>query len=459
VDCLRLMKQQPFKTAAVAILSALLIALSACTRKPTSPQAPPASNRAEASPSSPLAQGSESSMAAVRFLEERVKYDADDIVALNKLSAYYLQLHRETDDVNYLERALHAAEASLRVLPADQNLGGLRALAHAEYETHNFVSARDHAKELTEYEPRSSFGFQLLGDALVELGDYDGATTAYASMEKLDRGSVATEARLAHLAFLRGETGTARKRYEVALHQARAASLPSAETIAWCHWQIGELEAATGRYDQAEQAYRKALDTYTDYPHALASLALVRAGRGDVPAAIETLEKVVRKHSDPVDAVALGDLFKISAREDEAERQYDAAERWSQQTKLHAALYNRHLVMFWVNHDRNLDKAYELASKEYETRRDVYGADALAWAALKAGKIDKAQSAMKEALRLKTQDARLFYHAGMIARAAGDRVAAADFLQRAVKLNPHFDPWQSKIAANALKETALFAAR
>ena len=36
---------------------------------------------------------------AVRFLEDRVKEDPDDIVALNKLSGYYLQLHRETEDV------------------------------------------------------------------------------------------------------------------------------------------------------------------------------------------------------------------------------------------------------------------------------------------------------------------------------------------------------------------------
>ena len=113
--------------------------------------------------------------------------------------------------------ALRLAQSSLRVLPADQNLGGLRALAQAEYETHDFRSARDHAKELTEYEPRRGLGFQLLGDASLELGDYDAAIAAYKQMEQLDPGTVATESRLAHLALLRGDAATAQRRYANAL--------------------------------------------------------------------------------------------------------------------------------------------------------------------------------------------------------------------------------------------------
>lgn len=397
-------------------------------------------------------------MVAVRFLEDRVKADADDIVALNKLSSYYLQLHRETEDVSYLELALRSARGSLLVLPADQNLGGLRALAHAEYETHNFPSARDHARDLTEYEPRRSFGFQLLGDALLELGDYDGATTAYKQMEQLDGGSVATESRLAHLALLRGDSGTARRRYTIALSRAKGSSYPSAETIAWCHWQLGEVDMASGGYHKAERRYRDALEAFADYPHALTSLARLRAVQGDLTGAIEMLEVVVRKYADPVAKAALGDLYKLAGRELDAEQQYSAVERLSQQSTLHSALYNRHLVLFWADHDRKTDQAYALARKEYQTRHDVYGADALAWAALKAGKLDEAQATMKDALRLGTQDARLFYHAGMIAQAAGDRTTAVDFLRRALKLNPRFDLWHSKVATKVLEEASHIAA-
>ena len=77
---------------------------------------------------------------------------------------------------------------------------------------------------------------------------------------------------------------------------------------------------------------------------------------------------------------------------------------------------------------------------------------ALAWAALKAGKVDEAQSAIKEALRLGTRDAKLYYHAGMIAKAAGDRTAARSHLERALKLSPQFDPLQAEVARKTLQE-------
>lgn len=98
------------------------------------------------------------------------------------------------------------------------------------------------------------------------------------------------------------------------------------------------------------------------------------------------------------------------------------------------------------------EEAYALARAEYDAgRHDIYGADALAWTALKAGRVGEAQTAIKEAVRLGTLDAKLFYHAGMIARAAGDKATAIVFLQRALTLSPRFDPLQSEIARKALE--------
>ncbi len=51
------------------------------------------------------------------------------------------------------------------------------------------------------------------------------------------------------------------------------------------------------------------------------------------------------------------------------------------------------------------EEAFRQAVEEYEVRRDIYGADAIAWAALKAGKLPEAQSAIIEALRLRRANA------------------------------------------------------
>ena len=390
-------------------------------------------------------------MTAVRFLEDRVKGDPDDLVALNKLAGYYLQLQRETGDLRYLELALRSARSSLRVLPADQNLGGLLALAEAEYQTHDFSSARNHAKELTEYQPRKSYGYQVLGDALLELGDYDEAARTYSKMEELDRGGVTTASRLAHLAVLRGDPARAQRLYSTALAQATAALTPSVETIAWCHWQLGETAFSVGDYATAEHHYRDALTAFPDYFRALASLGRVRAAQGDLAGAIERYEQAVRIIPDPQFVAALGDLYKLSARDKDAASQYSLVEKIGRLNELNGALYNRQLALFYSDHDLKPEEGYANALREYGVRRDIYGADALAWTALKAGRITEAQSAIKEALLLGTKDARLFYHAGMIAQAAGDKSGARDYLKRALALNPQFDPLQAPIARKALE--------
>jgi len=390
---------------------------------------------------------------AVRFLEDRVKDDPDDLVALNKLSVYYLQLHKTTEDLKYLELALRSAQASLGVLPIDQNLGGLQALAQVEFETHNFIAARDHAKDLTEYQPHKTLGYQLLGDALLELGEYDQAETAYRQLEKLVPLAVTTESRLAHLALLRGDLATAKRRYSFALEQAKNSSIPSPEMIAWCSLQIGELSFTNGDYEVAERYYREALSVLDGYPHALTSLARVRAARGDLKLAIELYERAVQKQMEPMAAAALGDLYEVVGRDSEAAQMYRHVERLSELNKLNSFLYNRQLVWFWANHNQRSQDAYSRAEKEYEVRRDVYGADALAWSALKAGKIAEAGVAMNEALRLGTREPTFFYHAGMIAMAAGDDQKARDYLRKAIEMSPQFDPLQASIAKKVLESS------
>jgi tetratricopeptide (TPR) repeat protein len=429
----------------LVFISALLLVGSSCSRTTSvsvTPQPPIPLIKSEAN----------STLVAIGFLENRVKDDPDDFVALNKLAGYYLKMHRETEKVRFLEQALTTAKASLRVMPADQNLGGLSVLAQAELSTHNFALARDLAQELTEYQPIKSFGYQLLGDALVELGEYEKALTTYKRMQQLDPGSLATEVRLGYLDRLRGDLAHAQQRYEAALVQAQRASIPSDDAIAWCHWQLGELAFAAGKYDEAARQYQNAIAIVPKYAHAVTSLARLKAAQGDLESAIELFESVVGEEPDPHDAVSLGDIYYLAGRSDDAERLFRITERVSQQDALHKRLYSRYLALFWADHDLNAQQAYSLAKQDYEVRKDVFGADTLAWTALKAGKIKEAREAMDQALRLGTRDAKMFFHAGMIARAAGDEPTAKDFFRRALELNPHFDLRQSPIAKTAIQQ-------
>lgn len=391
----------------------------------------------------------------IRFLEDRVKRDPDDFIANNKLASEYLGRLRETGDITYLNLAALAANGSLKTLPAEQNKGGLAALTLVEFSSHNFAAARDHARLLTELEPNKGYPFQFLGDALLELGQYDEAEAAFRQMEKLGGISPVTKAsmeqRMARMALLHGDSKGAVRHFSEALRLATSTPVPSKETVAWCQWQLGETAFAAGNYQAAEQYYRESLATFPDYFRSLASLGRVRSALGDRETAIELFEKVTHILPDPNFVATLGDLYKLAGREQDAANQYALVEKIGSLSTLGGELYNRQLALFYADHDLNPDQAYLNAAKEYETRRDIYGADAVAWTALKAGKTVEAQAAIKEALKLGTKDAKLYYHAGMIENAVGNRKEATRLLALVLKTNPAFDPLQSETAKKALE--------
>jgi len=403
-------------------------------------------------PAAPIVSGDKATEQALRFLEERVKSDPEDFSATSKLAGLYLQKLRETGDVAYLDLAFRTARASLDSVSEVRNSGGLAALAQAEFASHDFSNARDHAIRLAELEPRKSYPQAILGDALLELGEYEKAAAAYQKMAQIDGGiSQPSEIRQARLAQLKGDNAGAQKHLAMALTLALNLPAPPRETVAWLRWQLGETAFSVGDYETAEKHYRDSLTTFPDYYRAVASLGKARAANNDLTGAIEQSERAVRLLPDPQFVAALGDLYKLAGRDREAQKQYELVEQIGRLSELNGALYNRQLALFYADHDIKTEEAHKLAAKEYEMRRDIYGADALAWTALKANKISEAQTAMKDALRLGTQDARLFYHAGMIARASGDETTARDFIKRALELNPQFDPRQSAIAKTLLE--------
>ena len=91
-----------------------------------------------------------------------------------------------------------------------------------------------------------------------------------------------------------------------------------------------------------------------------------------------------------------------------------------------------------------------LARDELAVRADVYGYDTLAWALLNAGDAAGADAPMRSALAADTRDARLWYHAGLIALANGRPDEASASLQNALALGPALEPVARQRAADAL---------
>ena len=390
--------------------------------------------------------------ATMEFLLARLKRDPEDFLAQNMLAFSMLQRLRETGSAEYLERAKSAAMASLHSVAADRNAGGLSALAQTEIAEHDFTRAADDGSRLTTLHPESLSSWGVYIDALLELGEYGKAAGVLHQMRVLGSDTAETEIRSARLLFLEGDITGARQHLFNALAFARNIPAPPRETVAWCQWQLGELALVSGDPSLANRYYHDALQSYPNYVQALASLGRLEAVQGDLSGAVALYETAVQRFPDPTFVGTLGDLYRMSGRLREAEAQYALVDQIDRLSALNGTRYNRQVALFNADHNLQPMEAYTGALREYQSRRDIYGADTLAWCALKAQKLEEAQRYMTVALRLSTPDAKLYYHAGMIAAARGDMRSSRKDLQRALALNPAFDPLQASLARKAISE-------
>ncbi len=175
-----------------------------------------------------------------------------------------------------------------------------------------------------------------------------------------------------------------------------------------------------------------------------------RLAAGDAEAAVDLYQKSLARVPLPDTAIALGDLYAKLGRTDDARKQYELVEL-IERTSAASGTYSRTLALFYADHDMKLDDALQTAQQERAARSDIFTCDALGWVLYKKGDFAGAKAASDEALRLGTRDARIHYHAGMIARALGHKREAAINLQLALKLNPFFDVLQSDVARQALR--------
>jgi tetratricopeptide (TPR) repeat protein len=180
----------------------------------------------------------------------------------------------------------------------------------------------------------------------------------------------------------------------------------------------------------------------------------VSVAEGRLIEAIGLYQKAIGIIPLPVYAAALGDVYAKAGKPAEARKQYGLVEYIGRLNNFNRIVYNRELSVFYADHDIHPQEALDLARKEFEVRHDIYTWDTLAWALYRNNRQQEAADAMKEALRLDTKDALLFFHAGMIYDRLGDKEKAGDYLHRAMALNPQFHLLFADVARATLRGTA-----
>jgi tetratricopeptide (TPR) repeat protein len=381
----------------------------------------------------------------IQKAEAIIKRAPERAEGYNLLAAAYLQKARETGDFGFNSRAESALKRSLEIAPDDFDALKLQATLLLAF--HRFQEALEVARRGQTLRPDNADVYGAMTDALVELGDYQKAIEAAQKMVDL-RPDTASYSRVSYLRALHGDTEGAIEAMRVAV---RAADPRSPESVAWCRVHLGLELMNAGRLKEAEREFDEALTAFPDYYLALSAKARARLSAGDTTAALELYKQSEERVPLPDTAIARGDLLSQLRRMDEAGKEYALAE-FIERNGASASTYSRQLALFLADHDIKLDEALAIARRERQARNDIYTSDALAWCLFKNGMLREAKEAMDEALRLGTRDARLFYHAGMIADASGDRRAAVRYLQLALKTDPSFNILQAERARRMLEE-------
>ncbi len=375
-----------------------------------------------------------------------VEADQTDFVSATNLASLYFTRGRLTgvlDDYTRASAAIERAIAAYPQAPGARNLEALLALT-----THDFAGALSIATDIYAADPSELQALATMGDAQLELGDYVAATATYDRLAAAQAGPAIT-ARQAHLAAVQGRPDDARRLAADAYDDALAAG-SEGTSLAWYAFLQGTLAFQDGGLDVSETAFRAALDAWPRSYPALAGLARTRAAQGATDEAIDLYRRAAAIVPQPVTIAALGDLYTLTGRPDEARQAYDEVRVIATLAAANRQVYDRALALFDANHGTDVDEAVSLAAAELDVRKDVYGWDAYAWALHAAGRDAEADDAMQHALALGTRDALLSYHGGMIASALGDTARARELLTDALTINPGFDPLQAQRARATL---------
>jgi tetratricopeptide (TPR) repeat protein len=385
----------------------------------------------------------------IKFYQSRAARNPDDPFPYTKLGAAYVQKARESGDITYYGLAEKALVQALALGPDPATAAGATTLlAIVHFGRHEFREAVARAEAAVRYGAAGLHAYTVVGDAYVELGDYERAAVAYAKLSGLS-GAEYPHSRVAYLRFLRGDPRGAIAEMQRGLEAVLAASAPR-ENVAWTHVALADLWFHVGDLSRAEAACREALASYPGYHRALAGLARVEGARQRYPEAVALYRRALAVIPLPEYAAALGDVLWKQGRVREAQQQYELVEYIGRLNALNRVVHNRELALFLADHDLKPQQALELARRELDVRRDVYTHDVLAWALYRNGRLREALAEMTAALRPGTRDARLFFHAGLIHHALGQADQARHYLERALATNPRFHVLHADLARSIL---------
>ena len=351
----------------------------------------------------------------------------DSIEAHLALATAFVRRGRATSQAVYATYARDVIAAARSIDANDHRLRTLSTMLLLD--EHKFEAAAAAATELVAAQPDDPTPKLLLGDAKLELGDYDDAIDAYQQAVDL-HPDLRSYNRGAFLRWLQGDFDGAVKVMELAL---QAGSMRDAESMAWCFVDLGAMYLHRGDAKRAQAAADRALTLVRDYVPAKVLAARAHALQGDTRKAVEELEAAVARRPNAEDFLRLVELHEELGDAEAAAHARAEAETLTPNDP-------RPMAHFLARRNESPEEALRLAKAELETRHNLWSHDTLALALLRAGQPAEAKRAIEKALAWNTPDATFHLHAALVDAALEDPASARKHLEAALALDRTVDP-------------------
>jgi len=383
----------------------------------------------------------------IEFFEARVARDPYGARDRAQLGALYLARARRDGGEADLQRAELLARES-RQVRGRRNPDAIQVLAGTLMAQHRFTEAYALVATAASAAPEDAVARAILGEIALELGRYAEADSLFGSLT-LRRYQTAIGPRYARWLDLNGRSAEARTLLEqVRARLAGGFRIPP-EQLAWFDLRLGELAVRNGRPDLGEAAFRRGLDVVPDDAALLTALARLRGYRGEWAAAVELANRALAVRFDPA---SLALLAEAHAARGDTVRAAEYARAMTVAISGQAGGFHRGWLLFLLDHGGTPQELLRRAEAEHLARHDVYGHDLLSWALHRAGRSAEALPLSDSALSRGTRDPLLYYHAGVVALAAGDTTAGITRLTAALELEGTLRPDQARTARQLLRQ-------
>ena len=390
-----------FRKCSPLIVAALLLLVALVARGRGGTSRPPTSGAWKTTSRADLARTVETTSA-------RLDEDAADATAAVALAEALLRLARVDNDPALAVRAERALRRALDANPHDYLVR--RELGTVLLSQHRFREAINEATALRRERPDDVWNDGVLGDAHLELGDYDAAFDAFDRMVAV-RPNAAAYARVSYARELQGDREGAIRLMAMSL-EATSAKDPEAQ--AWHEVQLGQLTFDGGDVPEARRHFDRAQFLFPDYGPAIGGQVRVLISERRLDQALALAVRQLASRPTGTLAMLAGDVARELGRHEDEARHYAEAERLLQYEP--AAL-----ALFLADRDRDVTRAVEIAKAAASIRQDIFTEDALAWSLFKAGQHTEALTTIQRALRTGSRDSRLLAHAAAIHVAVGDQ--------------------------------------